>query len=384
MGFAIGLVAGLVAGAVAFLWAAARHRAAVESQENRISGLNRELITLRHEARESTNTCQIQDREIQQHRDLAVLLPELVKQIFSARTSTELADYISRAVNLMTGTERIAVFLADRTGKRLGLMLERGLSDVLKMPLALGVGEGHVGFAAETGRVFSSEEFAKESILVKRQVEESAIPGYVPELAAPMSSQGVLYGVLCLSDIPRSANLVRERVRAIAAFGAAAYENIRLLERFETAADLDTDTALPGKSQLRPRLDSELERVRRFRSPLSLLEIQLPDCEKSDRLLAKEVMRMCANHLKATMRNIDTGLRTSRDRLLLLLPGTGIEGAIIVVERLGEDLPGMANEEGDRISSIRVRRHTSEPEDELTVDAVMQKLEQVAFEEYTV
>jgi hypothetical protein len=135
---------------------------------------------------------------------------------------------------------------------------------------------------------------------------------------------------------------------------------------------------------LRPRMDSELERVRRFSSPLSILEIQLPQSALTDRLLAKEVMRMCANHLKATMRNIDTGLRTSRDRILLLLPGTGPDGLASVVARLGVDVPGMTNEEGDRITSIRMRFLTCEPGEDLTVDPVLARLDGIDFREFTV
>jgi len=378
------LFLGLIVGAtVAWLWVSAAMKRRLQVEEDRAAGLNRELTTIKHENREVCSNVTQQAREIQNHRDLAVLLPELVKQIFSARSVNELADFVARAVSMMTNTEKVAVFLSDRTGRRLGLVEARGLSDVLQMPLALNVGEGHVGFSAETGRVFSIEDLEKESTLVRKHIEDSAIPGYAPELAAPMTSQGVLYGVLCLNGIPKGSNLVRERVRAIAAIGAAASENIRLLERFETAADLDPDTALPGKSQMRHRMDSELERVRRFNSPLSIIELQLPQGASTDRLLAKEVMRMCANQLKATMRNIDTGVRVARDRVMLLLPGTNAEGLVSVVARLGVDLPGMTNEEGDRIASVRMRFLTCEPGEDLSVDPVLQRLDLMEFREFS-
>jgi len=378
------LFLGLIVGAtVAWLWVSAAMKRRLQVEEDRAAGLNRELTTIKHENREVCSNVTQQAREIQNHRDLAVLLPELVKQIFSARSVNELADSVARAVSMMTNTEKVAVFLSDRTGRRLGLVEARGLSDVLQMPLALNVGEGHVGFSAETGRGFSIEDLEKESTLVRKHIEDSAIPGYAPELAAPMTSQGVLYGVLCLNGIPKGSNLVRERVRAIAAIGAAASENIRLLERFETAADLDPDTALPGKSQMRHRMDSELERVRRFNSPLSIIELQLPQGASTDRLLAKEVMRMCANQLKATMRNIDTGVRVARDRVMLLLPGTNAEGLVSVVARLGVDLPGMTNEEGDRIASVRMRFLTCEPGEDLSVDPVLQRLDLMEFREFS-
>ncbi len=384
MDFGLGALAGLFVGAIAVWRVWSSHSGRLKVLGERESALGRELAGLRQDSRRDAATITTQAREIQQHRDLAVLLPEFVKQIFSARKPEELANYIARAVKHMTGTQGISVFLADRTGRRLSLDFQEGMGDTLASHLVVEVGDGHVGFAAETGRIFGAEEFDKESALNKKHITETAVQGFAPELAAPMTSQGVLYGVLCLNGIPRTATLVRERIRAIAAIGAAANENIRLLERFEIAADLDPDTALPGRNQLVPRLEAELERAGRFTSPLSLIELQLPQGSLPDRLLAREVMRMCANHLKATMRNIDTGLRISRDTILLMLPGTGSEGLEIVLGRLAADLPGMTNEEGDRITSIRMRHLTCQPEDQLGSDAVRARLDGLEFASFQV
>jgi len=122
--------------------------------------------------------------------------------------------------------------------------------------------------------------------------------------------------------------------------------------------------------------------VRRFSSPLSLIELQVPQGSLPDRLLAREVMRMCANHLKAAMRNIDTGIRTSRDSILLLLPGTGEEGLEIVMSRLAREIPGTSNEEGDRIDSVRMRSWTCQPSDDLSVETALSMLDSAVFQEY--
>jgi len=380
--YVVGAIAGFVLAAAVFLHFILLAGSRRKLLEERNDLCMKEIENLRRELKEDSEKNAGQAREIQQHRDLAILLPEFVKQIFSARKAEELAEFMARAVKHMTGAAGIAIFLADRTGRRLSLDFQEGLSDRLRTHLAFGVGEGHVGFVSETGRIFSAEEFRRESVLVKKQIESSAIPGYVPDFAAPMMSQGVLFGVLCLNSIPPTATLVRERVRAIAAIGAAANENIRLLERFEIAADLDPDTALPGRNQLSTRMDSELERVRRFSSPLSLIELQIPQGSLPDRLLAREVMRMCANHLKAAMRNIDTGIRISRDSILLLLPGTGEEGLEIVMSRLAREIPGTSNEEGDRIDSVRMRSWTCQPSDDLSVETALSMLDSAVFQEY--
>jgi GGDEF domain-containing protein len=229
----------------------------------------------------------------------------------------------------------------------------------------------------------SREDFESESALVRKQIEQTAIPDYIPDLAAPMTCQGVLYGVVCLSDIPRGTSLVSERVRAISNVAASAFENIRLLERFETAADLDMDTGLPGPSQLQQKLESELERFRRFSSPLALIEARIPNAAVADRFLGREIMRMSATYLKNTMRNIDIGVKISADTILLLLPGTDLEGCSMVVSRLGQAMPELSDEEGDRVGSVELRSIALDPsEGNITADDVMDRLGQQTFRHF--
>jgi GGDEF domain-containing protein len=353
-------------------------------QDGRISHLNNSVNTLKHENSEFILRSKQLEAEIRKHADLAILLPELVKQIFSARTVAELSTYLIRAMNRLTGSEKIALFMADRKASRLGLVSSRGLGEVLKPPVALNVGEGHVGYVAETGRIFSRADFLEESVLARKQIENGAIPDYIPDIAAPMICRGVLFGVLCLNDIPsEGTSLVKERLRAVAAVGAASMENILLLERFSGASDLDGDTGLPGESRLIPVLESELERVRRFASPLSVIELEIPMASSANRFLAREAMMIGANYLKATMRNIDTGVRTRRDRIVLILPGTDITGAEKVIERLGIEMPSLCASEGeDCLASVRTRFLTVSPEDDYSPDRISDEISIRDFTDY--
>ncbi len=378
-------IAGIVAGSLAvyfFLKSSSSRKC--EELDGRISHLNQSVNTLKYESQELVLRSKKLEAEVKKHADLAILLPELVKQIFSARTVAELSTYLTRAMNRLTGSEKIALFMADRKASRLGLVSSRGLGEVLEPPVALNVGEGHVGYVAETGRIFSSAGFLEESALARRQIEDGAIPGYIPDLAAPMMCRGVLFGVLCLNDIPtKGTSLVKERLRAVAAVGAASMENILLLERFSGASDLDSDTGLPGESRLIPVLDSELERVRRFASPLSVIELEIPMASSVNRFLAREAMMIGANYLKATMRNIDTGVRTTRDRIVLILPGTDEIGAEKVVERLGLEMPALCASEGeDCLAAVRTRFLTAGPEDDYSPDRIVDEISIMDFTDY--
>lgn len=370
----IGILIGLGIGAVAAVLLFQKERRTVAQFESKANGLKNALSTARLACQEA-DACHTRfELEISRHRDLAILFPELVKQVLSARSPEEFAKLLGRASNRLTGCTKIAVFLADIRGGKLGLVHTEGLEDVLRQPLVVKVGDGHVGFAAETGIVFEKTALDTESELTKQRLEQSAIPGFIPDMAAPMTSQGILYGVICLVELPSTASLPKERIRALAAVGAAALEGIRLLNRYESASDMDPDTGLPGKGRLVPVLTQELERVRRFDSPLTVMELAIDRGSDSDRFRAREFMSIAANHLKMTMRNIDTGLRTDTDTVTLLLPGTGTDGAEKVSQKLLEDLPSLENDAGESLGPVRIRSVVLVPGEGETPEMVLDML----------
>ncbi len=375
-----GIIAGFVLGAL-IVWVIlkTRSRGQTKSFEERVNSLKNDITSLRYQQQEADANHTRFDLEIKKHRDLTIVFPDLVKQVFSARTPDELARLLARAMKKLTGCERIAVFLADVRGGKLGLVYIEGLGDILKQPLVVNVGDGHVGFVAETGLVFEKKNLEKESALTKQRLEKTAIPGFLPDIAAPMMSQGILYGVICLIDVPAAAILPKERLISIAAVGAAALEGIRLLGRFESASDMDPDTGLPGKGRLKPVLVQELERVRRFDSALAIVDLVIERGSIDDRFRAREFMSIGANHLKATMRNIDIGLRTGTDKITLLLPGTDQDGMENVMQKLLDELPKLQNDAGEPLGSVRLRYLIVPAGKDEILDDVLDKLEHKAF-----
>jgi GGDEF domain-containing protein len=375
-----GIVAGFALGAlVVWIILMSRSSGKAKAVEERMSSLKNDIISLRYQQQEADANHTRFDLEIKKHRDLTIIFPDLVKQVFSARTPDELARLLARAMKKLTGCDKIAVFLADIRGGKLGLVYLEGLGDILKQPLVVNVGDGHVGFVAETGMVFEKKNLEKESTLTKTRLKKTAIPGFMPDIAAPMMSQGVLYGVICLLDVPLTAILPKERLISIAAVGAAALEGIRLLGRFESASDMDPDTGLPGKGRLKPVLTQELERVRRFDSALAIVDLVIERGSIDDRFRAREFMSIGANHLKATMRNIDIGLRTGTDKITLLLPGTDQNGMENVMQKLLDELPKLQNDAGEPLGSVRLRYLIVPAGKDEILEEVLDNLEHKAF-----
>ncbi len=350
-----GLVTGFVIGA-AVLWVLMRLK--LKKMENASSTTADNLTRAARRASGEASKLRIELQSLLENKqsgaDLIQLFPDLIKMIFSGRDSDEVVTYINRAcVNLLHAGES-AVFLADRSGARLGLCASSGLPETLGKNINIGLGEGFAGLAAETGRFLDRADMEKESVLVRRNMILTDVAGFKPDLAAPMHCEGVLYGVITAGSFQKQGSMRKETLRALAAVGAAALENVRLLERFGRTSDIDPETGFSGKSSLESTLENELERVERFGSPLAVIELFFRN-SSADGVAARELIGAAARHLRASLRGIDIGIRTGEDSVIILLPGTDQKGLDSVSGKLGGELPGIATDSGDHVGTVSIR-----------------------------
>jgi len=374
---------GLVLGAV-LMWIvlSGAHRKKSREFNEKLSGLALRARNLSRESSELKDRVAFLEEKEKDYSDLAVLMPSMVKKIFSARTAGEAAENICRACTTLAGAEQVAIFLADRSGKRLGLDKVHGLSDVLSPPLSVALGDGLVGFAGETGRLVSTVDLEKETAIARQKVHETAIKGYSPEVAVPMEFQGILFGVIGAGKFNDHTGIHRENLRAIGAIGAAALENVRLLERFARTTGLDRDTGLPVLNSVDAILTEELERVYRFGQPMGVVELRLKTSEMHNPGLTREAMVAAANHMKQMLRNIDTCIRFAHDTFLLILPGTSGEGLKTVIGKLGGELPRLSTPSGAKIGGVLVRNQEISPGEIVEVSWVREDLAAREFEEF--
>ncbi len=351
-----GLITGLLVGAVvvyAICWNLMRNKEKAASESAAI--LTRSVRRATAEVSKLRLIEQEYAKGQQAGSDLIQLFPDLVKMIFTGKNSDEVVDYINRACQNLLKAGESAVFLADRTGARLGLSASTGLSDTVGEHMNLGLGDGFVGLAAETGRLLFRGELDKESVLVRRNMIMSDIPGFKPDYAAPMQVEGVLYGVITAGAFEGTGAMRRETLRALAAVGAAALENVRLLERFGSSSNLDPETGFMRKLSLEAVLENELERVERFGSSLAVVELQVESAAEEDSTTSRETMGVAAKYLFSSLRNIDLGIRTGQGTIVLLLPGTDADGARSVTGKLGGELPILKSDNGTHVGSVRIR-----------------------------
>jgi diguanylate cyclase (GGDEF)-like protein len=108
--------------------------------------------------------------------------------------------------------------------------------------------------------------------------------------------------------------------------------------KLERLAATDPLTGLPNRRYLHQIGDQELERVRRFNIPASLMMIDLDHFKSvNDRYghaAGDEALRRVSELCKAELRKIDVLARFGGEEFVAILPGTDEVGAMNVADRL--------------------------------------------------
>ena len=125
---------------------------------------------------------------------------------------------------------------------------------------------------------------------------------------------------------------------SLASHAVVALDNARLHRIVERQALVDGLTGLPNRRQCEETLGAELARAERYPGPLSVVVADLDDFKDvNDRFghqAGDVVLREFAALLQENLRDIDLAGRWGGEEFLLLLPGTDLEGAAHVAERV--------------------------------------------------
>ncbi|MEO7992973.1 MAG: diguanylate cyclase [bacterium] len=166
--------------------------------------------------------------------------------------------------------------------------------------------------------------------------------------AVPLESGGDVIGVL---GIQTHKNLTR-RDYFLRTLGELAQQiglalvSARLYQRVQMLSRIDELTRLFNRRYFFERSREELSRARRFRQPLSLIMSDLDFFKKVNDTYGHQqgdvVLRETAQLFRKHLRSIDVPGRYGGEEYIILLPNTPAEGALMVAERLRQQVAAFA------------------------------------------
>lgn len=182
---------------------------------------------------------------------------------------------------------------------------------------------------------------AEAKVLETGRPSEASVDG-IMALSHPMrpdEGQVVASGVISVARRGRPFNEgEHELFHYLAGQAAVSIENVGLHRTVERQAVTDELTGLYNRRRFQEAMVTEVERSRRFGQPLGLVLLDLDDFKDINDSYGHQqgdlVLREVARILRETSREIDEPARYGGEELAVVLPGTDLDGAFNLAERV--------------------------------------------------
>ncbi len=278
---------------------------------------------------EANRRLEVTNRELEAGNLRMGLLNELGDLLQSSGSYGEAATVISELLpRILEGTEGTAfVFRADRRYLEAVAAWGRRAAG----PRAFRAEEC---WALRRGRVHRVASGARG--ILCRHVDPGTPQGYA---CLPLLAQGEALGVLHVRGTggaePSADPALVEAVAEHLALGLA---NLRLREKLRSQALQDPLTGLFNRRYLEERLEREVRHARRHRAALSVLMIDLDHFKRINDTHGHEagdrLLEAVGSALVETLRAEDVAARYGGEEFTVLLPGTALEEACWVAEKV--------------------------------------------------
>jgi two-component system, cell cycle response regulator len=308
--------------------------------------LRREILHARHTLRST----EVELAEVRTEAEKRRQLVDILQEVHGDFSPVELYHILVRRVAHALDVSHCSLVLA-RPGDAVGVVaaayetpglrhLEIELKRYPEISAALESAEPVLVEDVSTSPLYT--EARKEWAISRSDVKVKSV------IALPFRIDGIEAGVVFLrtlegepslkaSDVDFADDVVRAAVSAIQR--AQAMESTRAdNERLEVLALTDSLTLALNRRALTERLESELDRARRYSLTLSLLMVDLDHFKAVNdsfgHLAGDEALRGVARVLQREARSVDVVARYGGEEFVVILPETGEEGAVKVAERI--------------------------------------------------
>ena len=234
-----------------------------------------------------------------------------------------------------------ALAVSDPVDRHLSILATHGYPLELVEHLQIDPREGVLGTVFQSGRPVHVRRMSDSSPRRRR-------PRYRTDsfVAMPIRAGDEVLGVICVTDRANNGAFTLDDVatlRALAAPAALALGRERAVaqaENFALTAAIDPVSGVFNRRHFHVRLEEELQRARRHQLSLAFLMIDIDNFKAVNdsfgHLAGDLVIRDVAEILRRSVRVFDVCARFGGEEFAIIMPGSVVESASIVAERIRE------------------------------------------------
>jgi len=268
----------------------------------------------------------------------------IAKQLDAALFESVIAGEV-RALARFTSFEQLFDQLSQLTSQ---IIHYRWLAVRTREPARMGL-HHHPHQVASAEREAREAFSMDDALLITRVTDEDARDevGGEPPIVFPIAIGNAVLGEIALSPTAASAasGEVPALVQLLGRELAGPIRIAALVEQSERLATIDALTGLMNRRAFLRGASIELSRSSRYDLPLSALLVDIDHFkqvnDKHGHAMGDRALVEVSNAVTKTLRSPDVTCRWGGEELVVLLPNTNLEGAVVVAERLRERIAAL-------------------------------------------
>ena len=277
-------------------------------------------------------------------------LPDLTREFHSRIDARRLPGILLRVICRSLEPKQAVVLVCRRANSNTGanrneLRLVVAAAHPPDSPVRPGVDiplrHGTLATVVRTQVTMTRYDFDRERSFGRQKNRDDELPGFEPELVAPMVFDDKTVGVVALSGTaygPYEAADTKAVLRVIAQLGARTFQSAAVYRQTRFSADVDALTGAFNKRFMTQDLAEKLLEAREIHSELSVFFFDIDNFKNyndvNGHVEGDALLRQLAQLVSSQVRDEDIFGRFGGEEFLLILPDTSDAEALVVAEKI--------------------------------------------------